>query len=138
MDSLANRRTRLLPSATTDHRSADSINMNPVVIVHLLVAGMAVLTAVPLIARRVKMNQWYGVRISAAFVSEERWFEINHYGGRLMLVWGLVIAATAAVGAFLPRKDWAAYDWASLVVVLGGLAIVIALICRHARETDAA
>ena len=82
------------------------------------------------------MNRWYGVRIREAFVSEERWFEINEYGGRLLLIWSLAIAATAAVGAFLPSRDWVAYDWAALVVVLGGLALVMALIHQHARNPD--
>lgn len=40
--------------------------MNPVVVVHLLVAVIVLVAAVPLIRRQVKMNHWYGVRIPAA------------------------------------------------------------------------
>ncbi len=110
--------------------------MNPVIIVHLAAALVGVVASVPLMGRRVRMNRWYGVRIPEAFASEERWFAINHYGGRLLLIWSLAIAATAAAGAFLPRREWVAYDWAALVVVLGGLALVIALIHRHARNPE--
>jgi hypothetical protein len=110
--------------------------MNPVVVVHLIATLIGIVASVPLIGRRVKMNRWYGIRIPAAFVSDERWFEINEYGGRLLLMWSVAIGATAIVGAFLKRKDWVAYDWAALVVVLGGLALVMALIHRHARKPD--
>ena len=110
--------------------------MNPVVIVHLIAALIGIAASIPLIGRRVRMNHWYGVRITAAFESDERWYEINNYGGRLLLLWSVAIAATAVVGAFLQRRDWVTYDWAALVVVLGGLALVMALIYRHARRND--
>ncbi len=107
--------------------------MNPIVIVHLAAAVAVVLASVPLIRRRVKMNPWYGVRIPAAFESEERWFEINAYGGRLLLRWGLVIAATAIVGAFLGREHWVVYDRTALAIICVGLAVVIVKIMRHSR-----
>jgi len=108
--------------------------MNPVVVVHLFAAALAISLAIPLIRRRVKMNPWYGVRIPAAFASEASWFEINRHGGWLLLAWGAALAATAAVGAFLPRRDWVAYDWTALAVVMVGLAAVIGLILRRARK----
>ena len=108
--------------------------MNPVVIVHLLSAAVAIISAVPLIRGQVKMNRWYGVRIPAAFESEERWFDLNRYGGRLLLRWGASIAATAVVGAFLEKKDWIAYNWSALVVIMGGLAIVVLKIHSHAKN----
>jgi uncharacterized membrane protein len=108
--------------------------MNPVAIVHLFAAGAVIAAALPLIRRKVKMNHWYGFRIPEAFVSEERWMEINHYGGRLLLFWGLVLGATAVVGAFLQKKDWVAYDWTALAIVVIGLAVVMAQTYRYARN----
>lgn len=107
--------------------------MNPAVIVHLLAAIVAMAAALPLIKGKVKMNPWYGVRIPAAFESEARWFEINRHGGRLLLLWGLVIAATAMGGAFLPRRAWVAYDCGATVVITVGLVLVIVRIYWHAR-----
>lgn len=98
--------------------------MNPVVVIHFLAAALVIVAAVPLIRRKVGMNPWYGVRIPAAFASSESWFDLNQYGGRLLLRWGCSIAVVATVGAFLPRNEWIAYDWIALVVILGGLAIV--------------
>lgn len=108
--------------------------MNPAGIVHLLAAVVAITAALPLIKGKVKMNPWYGVRIPAAFESEAQWFEINRHGGRLLLIWGMAIAATALAGAFLPRSAWVAYDWAATIVITAGLGMVIAGIYRHARR----
>jgi uncharacterized membrane protein len=110
--------------------------MNPVVIAHFVAAIIIVAALVPLIGGRVKMNHWYGIRLPQAFASEERWLEINHFGGQLVLGFGVALGATAFVGAFLQRKDRVTYDWTALVVVLGGLAVVVALIHRHVRKTN--
>jgi uncharacterized membrane protein len=110
--------------------------MNPVIIVHLFVAGLVIAGALPLIRKKVKMNRWYGVRIPESYVSEERWMEINYYGGRLLFLWGLAIAAMAVGGAFLQKKDWIAYDWAALVIVAGGLTLVMTQIYRYARTSQ--
>jgi|GEM_PF-1366922 len=108
--------------------------MNPIAVVHLVVAALVVVSAIPLAGGRVKMNCWYGVRIPEAFVSEKRWFEINRHGGLLFLAWGSVLGATAVLGAFVPRKYWEAYNWGSLFVIVGGLAAVVVAIIQHARK----
>ena len=64
----------------------------------------------------------------------EKWLEINRYGGRLLLLWGVAVAATAAIGAFLPFKDWIIYNWTALGVALGGLAACVGLIYRRTRR----
>jgi uncharacterized membrane protein len=110
--------------------------MNPVVAIHLLAAVLAIGVAVPLVRGHVKMNRWYGVRVPAAFASEEAWFDLNRYGGQLLLRWGLTIAAIAIAGAFLGKPAWLLYDWAACALILGGLALVIAKIHRYARQRE--
>lgn len=78
------------------------------------------------------MNSWYGVRIPAAFASEDAWFEINRYGGWVLFFWGLSIVATVIVGMLFPPRRWIIYNWTALAIILGGLAAVIALIYRRA------
>lgn len=100
---------------------------------HLAVSVIVSAAALPLIGRRAKMNRWYGVRVSEAFASDARWFENNCYDGKLLLGLGIVIAVAGIVGLFLCRHYCTAYDWASLVIVIGGLIGVVAGIHRHAR-----
>lgn len=108
--------------------------MNPVVAVHFVAALVAIVISVPLIRRRVKMNDWYGIRIPAAFESEEVWYDINQYGGRLFLGWGVLMAVMAIAGAFLPKSAWLAYNCTALAIIFGGLATVVTKIFRYARS----
>ena len=108
--------------------------MNPIPIVHLCAAVIAAIVSVPMIRRKVKMNDWYGIRIRASFESEAAWYDINQYGGRLLLAWSSLIAATAMVGVFLERRYWLTYNWTAVVIIGGGLALVIAKILVYARK----
>lgn len=109
--------------------------MNLVALLHLIVAAGTVLIALPLIARWVPMNRWYGVRVSAAFESDEQWYAINAYGGWVMLVWGLFIAAVAGGGLLLNPRYWDLYTWLSLAVIVGSLAGAVLLILRRSTFT---
>jgi hypothetical protein len=54
-------------------------------IMYIFLGGVMAALSLPLINRQVKMNPLYGVRIAKAFTSEEAWYAINEYGGRLLL-----------------------------------------------------
>lgn len=108
--------------------------MNPVVVVHFLAGLVSIGVALPLIRKKVPMNGWYGIRIPAAFKSDDAWYELNRYGGWLFLVWGLSIVATSIAGALVSKSGWIAYNFIALVVIVGGLVTVLSLIYRHARK----
>ena len=112
--------------------------MNPIAVIHSLVALVIIGVSLPLVKRKIKRNQWYGIRIPEAFKSEERWLEINQYGGRLMVRWGIVLVITAGIGLTLPKKYWIFYAFGGLAVILVGLAIVTTLIFRYAARTKKA
>ena len=109
--------------------------MNPIALTHLIAGLAAVAVSLPLIKRKIRMNPWYGIRIPAAFASDERWFEINEYGGRLLLRWGVLIAAVAVPGCFLSKTWWPLYGLASTAIIALSLGLVLRLIFRHARAT---
>ena len=84
--------------------------------------------SVPLMLRRVPMNRWYGVRTRKAFASEANWYELNEYGGKLLLGLGGGLLLVGLVGFWVapePNSVWAAVF---LAVPLLGLVPVIALI----------
>ena len=51
-----------------------------------------ILLGYPLTMRQVKMNPWVGIRFSKAFYSEENWYQINAYGGKVFMIWGNWVA----------------------------------------------
>lgn len=97
--------------------------------------GIAVaLVSVPLMLRKVPMNHLYGVRVKQAFVSERNWYAINVYGGWLLFLFGVFLAAfgwLARAFAPPPQSLWAPLF---LVVPLLPLIPVIWLINLRARR----
>ena len=51
-----------------------------------------VLLAIPLILNKIPPNGWYGVRFEKLFKpgNEELWYKANKYGGRQLLIAGLI------------------------------------------------
>jgi hypothetical protein len=92
------------------------------------------LISLPLIYRKIPMNHFYGVRIAAAFESEQRWYDINAYGGRQMAAWSWLITATGLLGLFVPRELFLIYAWASVAVSLAAVLIPAAQIFRWSRK----
>jgi len=80
------------------------------------------------------MNHLYGVRIPKAFASPKNWYDINAYGGKLLLVYGvllIVYGVAARPHAPDPRSIWAL----PFVIVPLLLAIpMLALIFAYARR----
>jgi uncharacterized membrane protein len=111
--------------------------MDSLPLIHLLAAVVIVISAVPLILKKIKPNRFYGVRIRASFKSEGLWYEINRFGGILMLWWGILMGVVAAVGLTSDEKRMPVYLGISLVTILGGLAVVMVLIFRFAKAAEA-
>lgn len=83
------------------------------------VCGIIILgLSLPLAHRKVPMNSFYGVRIPASFQSEQRWYDINAYGGRLFAKWSVLIILCGLVGFTLSRSTYPVYHWVVFGVVL--------------------
>ncbi len=82
----------------------------PVQVVHLGIGLMTTVLAVPLMLRKVPMNYWYGVRTRTAFASEENWYAVNAHGGKVLLLFGLLLTGFALATwsvAPPPQSPWA-------------------------------
>ena len=65
-----------------------------------IVSGLLFITlSIPLVLRKVGMNNLYGFRFKASFRSEEKWFLINAYGGRQLITWSIAMIL-AGVGCY--------------------------------------
>lgn len=84
--------------------------------------------AVPLILRKVPMNHVYGVRLPKSFVSDDNWYEINAYGGKLLLALGIFLLAFSLVVRALWPAPSDTLTLILMIVPLPGLIPVLILI----------
>lgn len=99
--------------------------MIPPVVVHCGFGGLLAVLSLPLVLRKVPMNRIYGIRIPEAFVSEARWYAINAYGGRLLMVYGMALFVFGLLVRDLappPTSIWTA------VFVVGPMLLVFPLL----------
>jgi len=70
-----------------------------------VMSGLLFITlSIPLVLRKVGMNNLYGFRFKASFRSEENWYMINAYGGRQLITWSIAMILVGAGCFFLPVK----------------------------------
>jgi uncharacterized membrane protein len=104
--------------------------VSPHLIVHIAAGALIVALSIPLILRKVPPNHAYGVRIPKAFESERNWYDINAYGGKLLLVFGIVLIVYGIVmRPFAPeaKSIWTLlYVIAPLLLVLPMLVMILA------------
>lgn len=58
--------------------------------------------SIPLVMHKIKMNDFYGIRIRKAFKSEENWYKINEYGGKEFIIWFIPIFLAGIISFFIP------------------------------------
>jgi hypothetical protein len=105
----------------------------PIQYVHVGIGILTAVLSIPLIYRKIPMNHAYGIRVRRAFVSNENWYSINEYGGKLFFVFGLVILSFSFLTwqfAPLPTSIWAPVY---LVLPLLPIIPLIVLINLHAK-----
>ena len=82
------------------------MNDNTIVGLMNISAGFLItILCIPLVKRKIKMNRWYGMRIPKSFKSEENWYKINEYGGKIFIYWSIPIVLIGIISLFLPPSD---------------------------------
>ena len=100
-----------------------------------LVSGLLMFfLSLPLVYRKVPMNKVYGIRIKASFESDQRWYDINAFGGRQMAAWSWLITAAGEVGLFLPSRYFHPYAWTVTVVTLLAVFIPVSRVLWCSRK----
>jgi len=100
---------------------------------YVVMWGLCIGLALPLMLRRVKPNCWYGFRTRKTLGDERIWYEANAYTGRLLLWLGtLGILATVAlyfVPGFCANPE--AYVQTMTLLTVGGLGVLLLLSFRY-------
>lgn len=90
--------------------------------------------SLPLVLRKVPMNDFYGIRIPAAFESERLWYDINAYGGRQLAAWSWLPIAAGVAGFFIPVGAADAYAPVSAAAAAVATIVPVFLIYRWSRR----
>lgn len=94
-------------------------------IVTAAVGLIIIATSLPLIYRKVPRNDLYGIRIDESLKSDERWYEINEFGGRELAKAGVVMMVSGLAALFIPEQFTLAYVWVNLFATVMALAVAV-------------
>ena len=108
--------------------------MNPIIIV--LTGLLIFVLNLPLIYRKIPMNSLYGFRIRAAFESEQRWYDINAYGGRQMAIWSWLIIIVGVIGFLVPPEHEKTYIFISFAAILFAIIMPLVFVLRRIHRGD--
>ena len=89
---------------------------------NILMGGLLLGLSIPLVKGKVKMNYFYGVRFKKSFESEENWYALNRYGGRLLTYWSVLIMAVGVACLFIRFEAGSVFFW---IATLAPLAVLI-------------
>lgn len=79
---------------------------------------LVILLSIPLKKGSIKMNKFYGFRISKSFESEENWYKINKYGAERFLFWSIPMLAIGTIAFFIPFNEYSVVFWIFLLAPL--------------------
>lgn len=108
--------------------------MNIIALLILSSGVLFFLISLPLVYRKVPMNYLYGFRLRAAFESDQRWYDVNAYGGRQTAAWSWLIIAFGMAGFFVPGRDIPVYTKVSPIVVVLAVAIPVIRVVLWSRR----
>ncbi len=108
--------------------------MTAIAIVTLLTGVLVFVLCLPLISRKIPMNGAYGIRVPAAFESEQRWYDINAFCGRRLAAWSFLIMATGIAGFFISPEHKDNYLLVSVAVTLMAVAIPVFQVQAWSRK----
>lgn len=73
--------------------------------VNIFAGLLIIMLSIPLLKGKIKMNSLYGVRFAKSFASESRWYKLNRYGAKQMILWAVIIVLVGIAALFLPVQE---------------------------------
>jgi len=81
------------------------------------------------------MNHFYGARFTQSFKSDEHWYEINHEGGKALLVTAIIIGIFGIVGLFGDSSN-SSYQTVGVLVLLASVLLACGWNYLQAKRID--
>lgn len=79
--------------------------MNNAGLINVMIGLVVLLVSLPLVYNKIKMNRWYGIRMPKSYKSDENWYKINAYGGKLFVRWSIIIIMSGLMYFLLPLNE---------------------------------
>jgi len=93
----------------------------PPAVVLMLLGSVTAFAALPMLFGLVRPNRFYGIRVAAAFESEQNWYTINRFGGSRLLRFGMVVGIT---GLLLQQNSQLPF-WVPILCLFGTLVLLL-------------
>lgn len=95
---------------------------------NIFVAFLIIGISTPLVMGKIPMNWFYGIRFQKSFESEENWYKINKYGGKLLIIWSLPIFLVGVITLFVPMPI---HGFARAIIACAPLSLLIPAFMSH-------
>lgn len=73
-------------------------------ITHIFVGTLIIAMSIPLVRKKVSMNDWNGIRFQKSYSSSENWYKINCYGGKQLILWSVFLIVFGVATWFMPLQ----------------------------------
>lgn len=90
--------------------------------------------SIPLIKRKVKINNWYGIRLPQTTKSESVWYEVNATMGKYLFVFGIIISVLSIYFYFYPLENEFFMIYLLLAILIIGTMLFIRISIKYSRK----
>ena len=81
--------------------------------------------AIPLIRKKIKVNNWYGIRIPQTMDDDEVWYEVNALMGKYIFSWGIFISVLTLYFFLNPTDPEYLMVYILLVILISGAVLLV-------------
>ncbi|MDX1699396.1 MAG: SdpI family protein [Melioribacteraceae bacterium] len=81
--------------------------------------------AIPLIRKKIKINNWYGIRIPQTLDDEDVWYEVNALMGKYIFSWGIFISVLTIYFFLNPTDPEYLMIYILLVILISGAILLV-------------
>ena len=110
--------------------------METLLIIYIFGGLLLVALSIPLLAKKIRPNPWYGFRISQTLENEDLWYKVNAYAARRLFAAGIVTIIDAIAFYLVPDISVDAYALACLAVFVLTFGIGILQSFRYLKKLE--
>ncbi|MBK7104820.1 MAG: SdpI family protein [Ignavibacteriae bacterium] len=93
-----------------------------------------IVLSIPLIFKKIKINNWYGIRLPQTMLNEKVWYEVNSKVGKYIFILGLIICLLSVLLYFYPFIDEVYTIFILLSALIMGSVILIILSIKYSNK----